>query len=105
MNEHERIEIAVGVDGSASSLEAVRWASAEAERLGGSLRIIHAWPRPSMYVPRRSIGTGEPMTAEVHRLLKDAAAMASSRSPGLEIDTDLIPGAPRFVLTVASPGC
>lgn len=102
MNEPERIEIAVGVDGSASSLQAVRWATAEATRLGGTLRIVHAWLWPSMYVPDGASAIGDPVTAEAQRLLHEAAALAASQSPGLHIDTDLIPGAPRIVLTVAS---
>ena len=51
MNDHERLEVTVGVDGSPSSLEAVKWAAAEAAERGGTLRIIHAVPVPDHACP------------------------------------------------------
>ncbi|WP_131822963.1 universal stress protein, partial [Mycobacteroides chelonae] len=38
--------IAVGVDGSAGSLAALRWALAEARRRGSTVRAVHAWQLP-----------------------------------------------------------
>jgi nucleotide-binding universal stress UspA family protein len=35
--------IVVGLDGSASSAAALRWAAARAHELGSGLRIVHAW--------------------------------------------------------------
>ncbi len=104
VNEAERIEVAVGVDGSPSSLEAVRWAAVEAVRLGATLRIIHAWLSPYAQVPlgamRRASTTALAVAGE--RLVSEASAAATLVSPGLEVDSDLIPGPPRLVLTVAS---
>ena len=39
-------EIVVGVDGSPGSLQALRWAVAEARLRGASLRLVHAWMVP-----------------------------------------------------------
>jgi nucleotide-binding universal stress UspA family protein len=102
MNDHERVEVTVGVDGSASSLEAVKWAAAEAAALVGTLRIIHAVPWPALYGPRGPSATRGPVTAEAGRVLEEAESVATDRSPSLKIDTELIPGAPQMVLTVAS---
>lgn len=104
MNELERVEVAVGVDGSASSLEAVQWAAVEAVSLGAILRIIHAWLSPYAHVPlgsSRRTATSAWAVAGEH-LLVEASAAAVSASPGIEVDTNLIPGPPRLVLTVAS---
>lgn len=40
--------IVVGVDGSASSAEALRWAAAQARVTEGTLRVVHAWSPPAI---------------------------------------------------------
>ncbi len=43
--------IVVGVDGSSAARVALRWALAEAELWGRSLRVVHAWHEPMVFVP------------------------------------------------------
>jgi nucleotide-binding universal stress UspA family protein len=43
--------VVVGIDGSARSLEAMRWAAAEARVRDGDLDVVHAWQLPAMTAP------------------------------------------------------
>ncbi|MFI5909992.1 universal stress protein [Dactylosporangium sp. NPDC051541] len=80
----EHRPIAVGVDGSAASLGAVRWAADEAARQGRVLRIVHAlsWEGP----------------ADGQGLVLDAAAEARAWQPGIAVETMTTGGAPAHVL-------
>ena len=49
MNEKSRI--VVGIDGSESSRDALRWALAEALMRGVPLEVLHAWHTPMIFVP------------------------------------------------------
>lgn len=51
--------IVVGVDGSASSKEALRWAADESERRGDVLEVVLAWDNPyrDMWLPSNPPGT------------------------------------------------
>lgn len=100
MSENNGFRITVGVDGSASSLEAVRWAAAEAAAQSGKLRIVHAWLWPMMPVPLGPApGVAEGgFTAEAHRVLRDAAAAARDVASDLDVRTDLITGAAQVIL-------
>jgi nucleotide-binding universal stress UspA family protein len=42
--------IVVGVDGSPPSIDALRWALAEARLRGGELDVVHAWEYPALVV-------------------------------------------------------
>jgi nucleotide-binding universal stress UspA family protein len=42
--------IVVGVDGSASSAQALRWAAAQARRTGAEVHAVAAWTPPTVYV-------------------------------------------------------
>ncbi|WP_433203406.1 universal stress protein [Dactylosporangium sp. CS-047395] len=80
----EHSPIVVGVDGSAASLGAVRWAADEAARQQRTLRIVHAlsWEGP----------------ADGQGLVLDAAAEAKSWQPGIAVETMTRGGAPAYVL-------
>jgi nucleotide-binding universal stress UspA family protein len=43
--------VVVGFDGSARSIDALRWAAAEAEARGAALDVIHAWRLPTLSAP------------------------------------------------------
>jgi nucleotide-binding universal stress UspA family protein len=47
----EKSRIVVGVDGSESSRDALRWALAEALLRGVPLEVLHAWHTPMIFVP------------------------------------------------------
>ena len=46
---HTRSKIVVGVDGSPSSVQALRWAARQAELTGGELHAVTAWRMPTTY--------------------------------------------------------
>jgi nucleotide-binding universal stress UspA family protein len=50
--------IVVGVDGSAGSVVALRWALAEAHLRGAPLRLVHAYHLPPFLVGEAGIGLG-----------------------------------------------
>ena len=77
--------VVAGVDGSASALQAVRWAAAEAARLRTSLRLVQV---------AEGQGTG-------HRL-DEASEVARRAAPGVPVATDLRVGAAIDVLMAAS---
>jgi nucleotide-binding universal stress UspA family protein len=76
--------VVVGVDGSAASLGAVRWAADEAARHDRTLRIVHAmnWEGP----------------ADGQGLALDAAAEARGWQPGIPVETVTVGGPPGRVL-------
>jgi nucleotide-binding universal stress UspA family protein len=93
--------VVVGVDGSRSAQQAVRWAALEAARRKAPLRLVtaHPWDRP----PAGSRGGysaayGEVLRAAARRQLAEAAAVAEQICPGVSVDRQLIVGAPVAVL-------
>jgi nucleotide-binding universal stress UspA family protein len=97
-------EIVTGVDGSPHSLHAVRWAAAEAERRGASLRIVYA------LAPWLFETNVEPRVREVRDWLRDsgqgvideAGAVARDRAPGVEVSAQMVPGGPSRALIEAA---
>ena len=64
--------VVVGVDGSAASLDAVRYAAAEAHRRCARLRLVHASP--------------DCPESEARRVLDDAVASLGSAADGLQVE-------------------
>lgn len=105
MSEHARFDVVVGVNGTGSSLYAVKWAAEEAANRGGTLRLVCAWST-SRLAPIRPVRGSTEDTAEITtegmRLLDVAALVAATVSPGLEVHTELVVGSPPLVLSEAS---
>ncbi|RCG19649.1 universal stress protein [Streptomyces diacarni] len=99
--------VVVGVDGSASSLEAVDVAAREAELRGGSLHVVHAFVWPTMKVPLGPSVMGPPeggLRNLAHKTAEQAAARAKSSQPALEVTHEVVSGDPLSVLTTESRG-
>ncbi|WP_328647968.1 universal stress protein [Amycolatopsis sp. NBC_00348] len=100
-----RQQIIVGVDGSASALQAARWAGDEAARRHLPVRVVHA-----VAVPALSYGAGvrppdgfsEVLETQGRQWLADAETAIRSGHPDLEIHTDLATGSPVTELLKAS---
>lgn len=95
--------IVVGVDGSAASLDAVRWATREATRRHVSIEVITSTlGKPGSYGDAigLSIGTFRDADAEAKRVLADAVDVvhATAGSAGLSVDTRLAHGSAVEVL-------
>lgn len=104
--------IVVGVDGSTPSNAALRFAVAEAGRLGVDVVAVHAWSLP------QSPGLGEAFAAELaaeqdpgayeaaaRQVLDEAAAPWRAAAPDVELRADLVPAAgPATALLTAAKG-
>jgi len=91
-------KIVVGVDGSAHSLAALRWACDEARLRHDSLELVAAWSIPS--------ATFDIASEDVVQALQDAAdeAIQSARNevarwaPDLEVNSEVCQGQPARIL-------
>ncbi|HVW40071.1 MAG TPA: universal stress protein [Amycolatopsis sp.] len=83
--------IVAGVDGSASSLHAVRWAAREALRQAVPLLLLHSVyvPSPEPYVPvRLPRSYGEALREQGTELLTEAAKVAQEAASGVVVRTE-----------------
>lgn len=91
----------MGVDGTASSLDAVRWGAGEAGRRQVRLRLVHAYWVPGHDFPELEL-TDEDVRAEMRRfgsdLLTRATRVAVETERALLVETELRAGDPRVVL-------
>ncbi|HEY7593898.1 MAG TPA: universal stress protein [Actinophytocola sp.] len=83
--------VVVGIDGSDSSLQAVRWAADEARRRGVGLRLLHAVELPASYSPRIIEWNvlHSAMTDRGHEWLAKAQAEARAEATGVDVETVL----------------
>ncbi|MCG0062041.1 universal stress protein [Streptomyces tricolor] len=97
--------VVVGVDGSASSLEAVGVAAHEAGLRDVGLRLVHAFGSPSMRLPPGG-PRWSPAMAGVRELVDGTLARAEQRAhaaaPHVEITRDVTVGEPLTVLEIES---
>lgn len=94
MNPTSLAPVIVGVDGSASSMSAVRTAATFAALYGLPLRVVHAFN----WLPRSADPVDAHPGATANDLLQRAVTAAHSVSPGLAVDTRLLEGAPSSTL-------
>lgn len=103
--QHTGRTVVVGVDGSESATEAVRWAAPEAVRRGVPLRVVTAFAWPPERGPGHP-GLGEPywqvLLERSRGLLAAAATSARETAPGAEVAEQLVLGSPIGVLSVES---
>ncbi len=102
-----RQQIIVGVDGSASALQAARWAGNEAARRHLPVRIVHAVSPPALSYGagvRPPDGFSEVLETQGRQWLADAEAAIRSAHPDLEVHADLTTGSPVTALLKASTG-
>ena len=98
---HGRLPVVAGVDGSASSMRAMRWAASQAALWGCPLRLVHAEVWPWIQQP---VVAGNPshqregMARAAHEWLRQAADVATETTPEMSVSTDLLGGAPAQVL-------
>jgi len=96
-----RAEVVVGVDGSDSSLNALRWAAKEARLTGATLHAVTAWEYPLSYgwaaVPDRFDPDGD-----ARAMLEDAVRAVRAEEPDVPITLNVIEGHPAAALLAAA---
>ena len=101
--------IVVGVDGSQPSRTALRWALAEAELRGATLRVVHAWRSPYDY---ELAGAGDlgpvaddtALANAARHVLDEALRDLEQDRPGVPIESVLREGDPVDVLCAEADG-
>ncbi len=96
-----RQPIVVGVDGSANSRLALKWAADEADRRGSVLRIMYSESDGPKDVPSwYAADTSDLTPAEA--IIDDAAGLVATRHPSMMARGEIVDWPPSLVLTVAS---
>jgi len=93
--------VLVGVDGSACSIEALRWAADEARSLGCALVPVMAWHWPISYGVAAAPSNFDP-ASDAAVTLEGAVSLVRSTHPDVTIDGRVIEGWPAQVLTKRS---
>jgi nucleotide-binding universal stress UspA family protein len=113
--------IVVGVDGSAGSDAALRWAVAEARLRGSGLRVVHAYHLPHVPLTEAGVGAAGGMglpailtedgerlrgmvEGQARRVVDDALARAGDAVAGLEVERVVAEGPPAQTLIEAARG-
>lgn len=99
----ERQLVVVGVDGSAASVAAIKWAAEYGAATGARVRALQAWHYPAAVGPAPPGVAPESVTDEVRASRTAALAEAISKgAPGAEVEQQLGYGHPSQVLVGAS---
>jgi nucleotide-binding universal stress UspA family protein len=93
----DRPIIVVGVDGSQCSLEAMRWATRQAELTGAELHAVMAWCLPEIYAY-----TPRDFEGDARKALEDAIQQALGEKPRVPVSTRVVEGHPATALIDAS---
>jgi nucleotide-binding universal stress UspA family protein len=94
--------VVVGVDGSADSTAAVRWAQHYALATGATIRLVTAWEWPQSYGAPYISYAGMDPAEDGHHVVEKAAAELSL--PAGRVQFVVQEGMPRDVLTRAAQG-
>ena len=84
--------VVVGVDGSASSIRAVRWAARQAALWGAPLHVVHAHSWPLIHQPTLGALSSDELQALLnigYDWLRAAADVAADTVPGIRVTTEL----------------
>jgi nucleotide-binding universal stress UspA family protein len=96
-------EIVVGVDGSQSSLAALRWAVRQAGLTGAPLEIVSAWEWPASYLGWEAPDPPDHHPAdEARRQLEKAVSAVLTPGDAIEVRRSVIEGHPAPVLEALS---
>jgi nucleotide-binding universal stress UspA family protein len=96
--------IVVGFDGSASSIAALDWAAAQAERTGSSVEVVTAWEWPTVYGAPMAFPEGFDPGTDAQAIADDGKQRITASFPGVTVRTVVEEGHPAPVLVEASEG-
>jgi nucleotide-binding universal stress UspA family protein len=100
--EHKGELVVVGMDGSPSSKEAIRWAADQAQRTGARLEILTAWDWPQSYGWTIPVPSDYDPEADARGLVSACADEVRATHPGLDVTAATAQGHPAEVLVDAS---
>lgn len=101
---HSDGRIVVGVDGSASSQQALEWALAYAEELHLEVTAVHAWQYPYAYGSGATVLAASDFATEARRFLDNAVDKAVTGHPAVRVKRLIVEGHPARVLIGQSEG-
>lgn len=104
MSDDGAARVVVGVDGSASSLDALDWAADYAASTGAPIQLIAAWSWPNSYGWAVPLPEGYSPSADAERVLSECRARVLGHHPGLSLTTAALEGHPAQVLVELSSG-
>jgi nucleotide-binding universal stress UspA family protein len=98
--------IVVGVDGSETSLLAVRWAAREAMTRGSALRLVAAWEMPTFGFSFGAVAYSEDLFKAMRKTaednLADALDQVRERTADVDVTTEAVEGNAAGVLLQAA---
>lgn len=94
--------IVVGVDGSDSSVSALRWALREARLRGASARVVHAWSYPQVSTYHEAAHVLNVPFADEAAALLDRVVEDVADAGGVEIEKKVVEGEPAPALLEAA---
>ncbi len=92
----------VGVDGSDTSIGALRWACDEAARTGARIDVLIAWQWPFSFGTALPVASGYDPAGDARMLLEDIATGMADEFPSVRIAVRAVEGHPGEVLVEAS---
>ena len=96
--------IVVGVDGSPSSCQALRWAARQAKLTGASLEVVTSWELPTSYGWMPPYPSEFDPVGEAKRNLQATVAEVLGDDPGIDVTITAVEGHPAPVLIDAARG-
>jgi nucleotide-binding universal stress UspA family protein len=96
--------IVVGVDGSPSSMRALRWAVRQAKLTGCEVDAVTAWRYPSSYGLAPTADEAMDFQGDAAKILTDALNEVSGAGPDVVVCPSVLEGHPAEVLVRAARG-
>lgn len=102
MAQGKQERVMVGIDGSPTSIRALRWALRYAERTGARIEAVHAWQIPTSYGAPVALLPGENFAATAERALNETVDRELGGRADLEVERIAEMGYPPKVLVERS---
>lgn len=96
--------IVVGIDGSAQSKSALRWAVRQAEKQNSVVRVVAVWHQPVYFAATPRPFPERELQDAAQQAVDEAVAEATKDVPGFEAETSIQRGHPPRVLLKAAEG-
>lgn len=104
VGQYQSGRVVVGVDGSESSKEALRWAVRQANATGSSVEVIMAWALPTAYAFGTPMPTACDFAPNCERALHEVVKEVVGEHLGVEVSAVVTEGDARQALVAASRG-